>query len=71
MKLWIVASYTNYDLMVHIVSAPSKWQAEKLAMDAGAWSGCDIEEIEAPDEPGIVTAYGPSGKYENGFEGGG
>jgi len=43
--------------MVHIVNAASKHEAEKLALNAGAWDGCDVHELDTKT-PGVVFDLG-------------
>ena len=46
LKVYCVASQTNYDLMVHIVIAYSKEDAMEIAKMDGAWENADVYEID-------------------------
>lgn len=53
MNTYIICSDTNYDLMVHIVNAKDKKEAERIALENGAWSGCRVIEIDT-EKDGLV-----------------
>jgi hypothetical protein len=53
LKMFIVSSDTNYDLMVHIVNAATAEEAKKIALEDGAWDGCRVTELD-PTTPGVI-----------------
>ena len=56
MKTYIVCSETNYNLMVHIVNVSDREgeeEAKKLALEAGAWEGCEVHLLDV-ETHGVV-----------------
>lgn len=54
MNTYLVASDTNYGLMVHVVNAATPEEARQLAEAAGAWPHADITLIDTA-KPGVVA----------------
>jgi hypothetical protein len=57
-KTYLIKSYTNYDLMVHVVNADSPEEARALAgtHKPAPWDGAEIVEIDTKTRG--VVAYG-------------
>lgn len=57
MKTFCVISLTNYEQMTHIVNADDAVEAEKIAIAAGAWEGCEVNEIDTKRKGCVFCSY--------------
>lgn len=57
MKSFCVISLTNYGQMTHIINADDAIEAEKIALAAGAWEGCEVNEIDTKRKGCVFSSY--------------
>lgn len=60
MKKFVVASYTNYGLMIHLVAALDERKAKKLALKKGAWPFCEVTEFPESDRAKVLKLIEPA-----------
>ena len=56
MKTYIIESGTNHGLLVHIVNAETEKEAKEIAEIDGAWSDCEVYEIDTTTKGLVHTA---------------